>query len=239
MQLSGLEMSPNSAHSIPPAISTPPDFIFPSVGISHGPAMTSTVSLSSVASSHGSLSTMDLASSMYSHEIGTATPRGAARSPTTNPSGLSILLSGQRAKPDGTTASSFTSGSKTPVPRQNVLSSQDNPEHLIVDLTPPRPKPTPVTRYPSERISGTTETSALLDDVETPGQFYTGNVNPQTPPSKAKFSTKKVLSYVTFDVKDVVATSIRSLPAVVLGVLLNILDGVSCTCSNELRSHET
>lgn len=241
MQLSGMAMSPKSTtHSIPPSTSPAPEsaFIFPSGRLTHETAMKSTISLTSQVSSHDSVS-IDLTSSMTSHETGNTTPRGAARSPTTNPSGLSLLLSGQRTQPYGASPSSYdSSGAATPVARQNIIPEPSRHRPLTIDLSPSQQKSTPFMRLPSENVTEATETSALLGDIEAPGQFYTTNAS-SDPPYKSNFSTKRLLSYVQFDAKDVLATAIRSMPAVVLGVLLNILDGISCKRSNEYHRHNT
>jgi SulP family sulfate permease len=67
--------------------------------------------------------------------------------------------------------------------------------------------------------------------VEASGQPYTANAHSDphsaSPKLKPFMSVKCVESYIHVDVKGILATSVRSVPAVLLGVLLNILDGIS------------
>jgi hypothetical protein len=63
------------------------------------------------------------------------------------------------------------------------------------------------------------------------------------PPSKSKFRMRLASASQTACVRsgDLLATCVRSLPAVMLGMLLNILDGVSCEFSrvpHDLISYE-
>jgi len=119
---------------------------------------------------------------------------------------------------------------KTPIPRTVIDQNQPRAQDVTVDLTPPLPKSTPAARRISEDyLRGVNESSPLLGDVEAPGRFYTssGQPNGESFPQKQKFSMKRLKSCVEFDAKKLLATSVRSLPAVLLGVLLNILDGIS------------
>jgi hypothetical protein len=226
-----MEITSKSAHSVPQqsmqGSSNENAFIFPSGVPSTDSKPFSFVSPSNAPPSQYSPSTTNLSPSVSSHRIGSVTPRGTSHSSCVNPSGLSILLSRQHC--DGTSPSlvTVTTGLEAPTP------------HL--PLPPPKKSVDEVTVCPSRSVSITprpaseqqnipTETSVLLSDVEASPRYYTEAHRPYSQLSKmtSKANLNKITNYVHFSAKDLLTTLIRSLPAVILGVLLNILDGVSC-----------
>lgn len=227
MQLSNMEMSAQSFHSTPPSMSTPSDGASPFFS-SREPGISSVLSPSQPQSTR-------LSPTLSPPEVGSPAPRGsAARSPNHNPSALSILISSRRTEFDSMSPSSSTG--KTPVPYTKIDQIQPAVENTTVDLTlpsaaAPPPKLMSVNRRMSEDYPReVNESSPLLGDVEAPGRFYTssGEPNGNLSAQKPRFSMKRFASHVELYAMHLLATSVRSLPAVILGVLLNILDGISC-----------
>lgn len=209
-------------------------FIFPDVDAPPhaGPAAIpphtgSAVSL--VPSSHSMDSLTDLAAStttIGSTPSGSATPRGRQ-----GPSGLSLLLARQAAEDS-------PGDSLTPTPTLEHPNGRlpTDPASNVRPLV--RPALSPVVSFagiPSDDgVSTPSETTPLLEDLE--AAHYS---NGQLSGSKAniKDSRSRIVSLLRRphaprvtprDVKNSAVTAIQSLPAVLLGTLLNILDGVSC-----------
>lgn len=73
----------------------------------------------------------------------------------------------------------------------------------------------------------TESTPLLRNNLNDPPPNYT-----ETPPSFAETSIAKAKHILSpQNVEDTLKTAVKSLPAVLLGSLLNILDGISCACS--------
>ena len=191
------------------------------------PPTGSVVSL--VSSNHSADSLADLAAStttIASAPSGTATPRGRQ-----GPSGLSLLLARQ-------TVEDSPGGSSTPTPTMEYPNGR-LPTDPASNVRPPvRPALSPVVSFagtaPDNQVSTPSETTPLLVDLEA---AHHGNGRISTSKADIKDRTSRIVSLLRRphaphitprDVKNTAVTAIQSLPAVLLGTLLNILDGVSC-----------
>lgn len=209
-------------------------FIFPDLDAPPhpGPVETpphtgSTISL--VPSNRSADSLTDLAAStttISSTPSGSATPRGRG-----GPSGLSLLLARQSA--EGSPSDSLTPTPTAEYPNGRLPTDPASNVRLLV-----RPALSPVISFagitPDDGASTPSETTPLLDDLEA-----AHHSNGQLPVSKADITDRRsrIVSILRRpraphitprDVKNAAVTAVQSLPAVLLGTLLNILDGVSC-----------
>ena len=191
--------------------------------------------------------------------INVISPQGSS-TPRSNPSGISLLLAKQRESQGASGCSSETSHPSTPKPRiqssssiQTAFqrSSQTTPSPPSFKNSPPLSSKTlPKEIPPITPVNGPspTESTPLLNNTDLErGQRQRPSFSsslrswswPEQPPvnevamkSKLSLATKRFHSLLTREaLSDVSAIALRSIPAVLLGSLLNILDGVSCACS--------
>ncbi|KAH9929172.1 uncharacterized protein B0H18DRAFT_220586 [Fomitopsis serialis] len=215
-------------------------FIFPDVDTTPGavsagiPPQTGSV-VSLVPSNQSTDSFTDLTAStttIDSTPSGAATPRGRQ-----GPSGLSLLLARQ-------THEESPSGSSTPTPtlehphgRLRTVPT-DPASDVPLDHPPTRSALSPVLSFAdaaqADRSNTLSETTPLLVDLEA---AHPGNGRTYVPKAEGKERANRLLSllcrppasHLTLHAaKDTAVTAVQSLPAVLLGTLLNILDGVSC-----------
>lgn len=203
MQLSSIPLrSPLTSHS-------PDSFIFPT-------ALTG--DHASVAPSFTSVLTADTATDLTASttSASTAAPRGRSLRGSLEPSGLSLLLA-----------------------HENEGAEQSS--ESVITPTAERPYPTPlqavVTGLSGQRASGSSrqpsEHSPLLD-VEAVPTSYTSNGH-GSPDAVSKRSSRGILGLwrgrtPSAHLGDALTATVLAVPAVVLGTLLNILDGISCMC---------
>lgn len=162
-----------------------------------------------------------------SAQSGTMTPRGHS-----GPSGLSLLLA--RQNPDEP-VSSGTSDAAT--------SRAERPPFSLAYTNGVRPldRESPSIHYenanPGEAHNDPSESAPLLSDVEAAQPSYNGGRHPSQKVEGRRRGMKGALSLLPRlklptpslrVVKVVSADAVQSLPAVLLGTLLNILDGISC-----------
>ena len=193
------------------------------------PPTGSVVSL--ISSNHSVDSLADLAASTTTIEstpAGTATPRGRQ-----GPSGLSLLLARQLEAVEDSPGSSSTPTPTLEYPNGRL------PTDPASNVRPPvRPALSPVVSFvgtvPNNQVSMPSETTPLLVDLEA-GHHDNGRISSSK--KDVKDRTSRIVSLLRRphaphitprDVKNTAVTAIQSLPAVLLGTLLNILDGVSC-----------
>ena len=166
-------------------------------------------------------------SSFKSTRLETVSPNLIPR--TTTPSGLSLLLANRRAESLNQSprevrlpGSLESSPSLTPQPRNEPVDLSISPSPI---RAPPR---TSGSEDPSPQLS---EEVPLLAHNVVPNTSYS-SVEAGLPhlPSMSKFRIRLASASRVARVRSrgLLATCVRSLPAVLLGVLLNILDGVSC-----------
>lgn len=233
MQLSSLPLkSPLSVHFSE-------TFIFPTTSL-QVPAAGAEDRIS-IAASLSSALTADSASDVLSSSAATASstntaaPLSRERVPSTQPSGLSLLRP-QRAEdeaiPTVTSEESLptpTMERPYPVPHQHapLKSSEIAESSHSTAHNPPR-------RY-SERSHLLGDVEALRATYTTNGHTTNGNGHVQ-PEAVGKRTSKGTLagwgSHLlkgahTEELKHVPALAVKALPAVILGTLLNILDGIS------------
>lgn len=181
---------------------------------------------------------------------GTETPRDS-RGRAFSPSGLSILLARQRRGEGSSSRPSSNAASNTATPTgQRSVSplreSRDAREVLVSRALQPaadisfdiEPGPSTRSRH-GTHSTGTSESAPLLADLEASCQPSYTNNNGYGSASTIKRSrlakdklfkvAEKLLTVASRDVfQQTLAIAVKSLPAVLLGSLLNILDGVSC-----------
>lgn len=233
-------------------------FIFPAVDTNDSPDTTSIMPASvSVASLLSTDSTaQDLTASiatMTTLQSGTTTPRG--RSESFRPSGLSVLLAregtGNISGPGTPFKSADNSGTVTPTVERlhpNAFAGRIPPD-ISRDQSDGGPSRTNgIEAEPSvhsDSTSDTSELAPLLTDLEAARPPYTTNGNPHTggEPVSARYTKgmwHKVQQHSNVwhecvKVGPVLVTAVNSLPAVLLGTLLNILDGISCKRPSHAR----
>ena len=151
---------------------------------------------------------------------------------TTTPSGLSLLLANRRAA----MPSPSSRGEGLPSSLELPLSPNPKPRGERDDpMTPPSAQ----THYPERFSPQLSEGAPLLAQSITPAVSYSsmeaGLSHQSHQPLKSGFRTKLTSASKTVRARseEFLVTCMRSLPAVSLGVLLNILDGVSCELSRE------
>lgn len=216
-------------------------FIFPFV--SHAmeadendrPHIPTSMSMSSVLTNPSDVVDLTASTSTLSTQTGGSTPR---LRPSV-PSGLSLMLS---RTPEDHVGSSGT------VPDDSQTSTPTVTGRDFISQFP-RPPPLPSTHMPvstlptpdEETVQASSEAQPLLSDVEAGRPAYGGNghiSNGSNGPSKPTHVTalnKLKTRLLSKDYKAtggyVLSSLVKSIPAVVLGTLLNILDGISCTSS--------
>jgi SulP family sulfate permease len=107
---------------------------------------------------------------------------------------------------------------------------QDQPVRTIDFTAAPAPAPTPRSASaPNTQGAGPSETSPLLSvsDSGVPHPSYTFDAPLKLPAWRSTLSTARH-AFTPESIKAVARTGFHAVPAVVLGSLLNILDGVSC-----------
>ncbi|KAG1772472.1 hypothetical protein EV702DRAFT_623670 [Suillus placidus] len=221
-------VGPGSLPNIPLSTSFAPSSQY-TKGSSHFSAQGSDLSAST--------STLDSSKTAHHLSSGMATPRGRDMSyPTVVPSALSVLLSRH--------ADGALSGSPSPTlthktDRPPYFNSLADPEQAVSTVNHNSADRTvlatsnvrsEVLRFVS---SPATETTPLLPPPNGSVPAINGHVSA---PSKRSMSSKRLPSLMhgiigkthKIDPQELVRIVLKSLPAVLLGTLLNILDGVSC-----------
>lgn len=229
MQLSSLPMQ-TPAFLVPPSEDA---FIFPSV--SHAiesdeddrQHIPSSMSMTSVLTNPSDVVDLSASTSTLSTQTGPSTPR---LRPSV-PSGLSLMLS--RTPEDHVGSSGVVpddSQTSTPtVTGRDFISQFPQPPPLATTLPPPDEE---TSQFSSER-------QPLLSDIEAVRPAYGGNnhissgpIGPSKPTHVTALNNWKA-RLLSKDYKatseTVISSLVKSIPAVVLGTLLNILDGISCT----------
>jgi len=174
----------------------------------------------------------NLSSSFKSIRLEAVGPNLVSQYQTTTPSGLSLLLANRRAellRPSSREAglvSLESSSSLTPQPRN---------EPINLTTSPPT-RASPRSSGPERPPSQLSEEASLLAYNTVPNISYSSiEAGLSHPPPKSEFRIKlaSVSQTALARSEDLLATCVRSIPAVLLGVLLNVLDGVSCEFSSE------
>jgi len=220
MQLSNVAVSSSkSTQPTPLPTPSPHEQSLSSGAESQTPRMPPTVS--QYRSSPGNIS-----SSFKSMRLETVSPNLIPQYQTTTPSGLSLLLANRRtelfgpgSREAGLPGSLESSLSPTPQLRSEPIDLSASPPPIHTLPNPEGPSP----QLPEE--------APLLAHNVVPNISYSSvEAGLSHPLSKSKFRIKLASASKTACARsgDLLATCIRSLPAVLLGVLLNILDGVSC-----------
>lgn len=172
------------------------------------------------------------------------TPRGPGGS--FHPSGLSLLLARQTEAATTQLSSNQLSTTAT----EHSIDTQSPSVQSVARSVPTQDaRSVGATSALSLASEHEHERAPLLGDVESSFPSYTANGGPDrsvnttplnghaTPEAVSKRTARGILAgwhYRAFrptsldSVRDVATTAVRSLPAVLLGTLLNILDGVSC-----------
>ncbi len=195
-------------------------------------------SIASLATAGSVTDLTNATSTLGDMRAGSMTPRG--RTPTAHPSALSVMMS--RQVEENRASKSDVSQSVTPAATQRVI-RPDTPDgateaHSMNGAVRDAEQLSRAHILVSDSIS---EESPLLRDVEAGRPTYMGNGTAQTPSTpQSPFGKGSFVGMVrkwrnqAFPAspaevfRGVLVDSLRSLPAVVLGTLLNILDGVSC-----------
>lgn len=177
-------------------------------------------------------------STLDTEQSGAMTPR--AQPGTSQPSALSLLL----ARHDELARSDL----EPPLPTESNVSTPtaERPTVMHRSLSVIREQPSgPVTSPSSSggresaHSGSSNETVPLLADLEANHRTYHANGD-YRPDAVGKRSTRGIVeetaSRVARGAGPVAKTALRSIPAVILGTLLNILDGISCTSSDSTDS---
>ena len=246
-------MSSRSHRGSPAQTREQDSFIFPVAGRPFDdptPDTSHPISTSLPKSSVSSTHSMDLSasgSSLASIQTGARTPtRSFVRSPF-KPSGLSLLLARQHES-SSQKASSSSSDASAP---ESMSTAEQHPEEgytpsglpmiRVEEVLPPPLSacPPPQNSRPwrdephsQSSMSDLTETAPLLDTAAHPsycqsGREYNKPIRTKDLVKSAADRAREIASLK--NLRHILITSVKSLPAVVLGSLLNILDGVSCT----------
>ena len=171
----------------------------------------------------------NLSSSFKSMRLETVSPNLIPHYQTTTPSGLSLLLASRRA--ESLRQSSRETGLPVSLESSLSLTPQSRIEPIDLSASPPPTRASPQTSRPEGPPPQLSEEAPLLAYNVVPNISYSSaEAGLSHPTSKSKFRTKLASASETARARsgDLLVTSVRSLPAVLLGVLLNILDGVSC-----------
>jgi len=174
----------------------------------------------------------NLSSSFKSVRLEAVGPNLIPQYQTTTPSGLSLLLATRRA--ELLRPSSREAG--LPVPLESSLSLTPQPRNEPVDLitSPPPTRTPPRSSGPEGPPSQLSEEASLLTYNAVPNISYSSiEAGLSHSPSKSQFRVRlaSVSETALARSEDLLETCVRSIPAVMLGVLLNVLDGVSCEFS--------
>lgn len=167
----------------------------------------------------------DVSSSFKSVFLENSSPKLARQYQTTTPSGLSLLLANRRV--EGLSPSSRGEDLPSSVGLSLPLNPQPRSEGFE-PITSPPPGQTHFLERPSPQLS---EGAPLLAQGIAPTVSYSSvEAGLAHQPLKSGFGIKfaSASSIACTRSGELLVTCVRSLPAVLLGVLLNILDGVSC-----------
>lgn len=173
----------------------------------------------------------NMSSSFKSMRLETASPNLIPRHQTPTPSGLSLLLAKRRAELLSSSSretglpGSLESLSLTPQLRNEPIGSSTSPPVRTVSQTSGPEGSSPQISEEAPLLAHNAAHHISYSSVEA-GLSHL--------PSKSTFRIRLVSASQTVCARsgDLLATCIRSLPAVLLGMLLNILDGVSCEISD-------
>lgn len=219
MQLSNVAISSKTSH--PPPLQTPSPF---EQSPSHS-AESQTPRMFPAMSQHQH-SPGNVSSSFKSMRL-EITNQNLTRHQTPTPSGLSLLLANRRAellgpssREVGLSGSLESSLSFIPQPRNEPISFSISPPPVrTISQTPEDPSP---------QLSE--EAPLLAHNMVHHVSYSSMEAGLSHPPSKSTFKMRLVSASqaVYAHSEDLLVTCVRSLPAVLLGMLLNILDGVSC-----------
>lgn len=219
MQLSNVAVS--SKTSQPSPLPTPSPY-HQSLSSGAGPQ---TPGMTPPAMSQYQPSPVDISASFKSVFLDTASPNLPHQYQTTTPSGLSLLLANRRAE----VASPSSRGEGLPSSLGLSLPLTPQPRGERVDpVTSRPPTETHYLEHPSPQLS---EGSPLLAQHIAPTVSYsTVEAGLSHEPLKSRFGVRLASASKAVRARsgELLVTCIRSLPAVLLGVLLNVLDGVSC-----------
>ena len=218
MQLSNVAIS--SKTSLPSPLPTPPPCGQP---LSNGEG--SQTPRMQPPMSHYQPSPGDISSSFKSVLLETASPNLTQQYQTTTPSGLSLLLASRR----GEVLSPSSRGEA--LPNSLGLSLPLTPQLRGERVDPTTSPPIVHTPYPERPVPQLSEGAPLLTQRIAPTVSYSSmEAGLLHPPSKSGFGIKlgSVSKTVCTHSGELLVTCVRSLPAVLLGLLLNVLDGVSC-----------
>jgi len=221
MQLSNVAISSKTSHPSP--LTTPSPYEHsPSYSVeSQTPRMPPT--MSQYQPSPGNIS-----SSFRSTRLETVNPNLIPRHQIPTPSGLSLLLANRRAellspssREAGLSGSLESPLSPTTQPRNEPIGFSTSPPQVRTVSQTPGPGPTP-------QLSE--EAPLLAHNVVHHISYSSVEAGLSRPPSKSTFRIRLVSASQAMRARsgDLLVTCVRSLPAVLLGMLLNILDGVSC-----------
>jgi len=176
----------------------------------------------------------NLSSSFKSMRLETVGPNLVPQYQTTTPSGLSLLLATRRA--ELLRPSSREAGLPVSLDSQSSLTPQPRNEPVDLSASPPSTHASPRSFGPEGHPSQLSEDASLLTYNAIPNVSYSSiEAGLSHPPSKSDFRIRFASASETLLARseDLAVTCVRSLPAVLLGVLLNVLDGVSCEPSPE------
>jgi hypothetical protein len=257
VQLSNLLMSPPvvGRHRESPGQTLEQDpFIFPVVGRTLEDSTQSTTSLPAISMSppkslSSSVHTTDLPGPVEPKRSETRMPKGKPES-SFKPSGLSLLLARQQDESqDQDVPPRVTSEAALAPPtadRDAEALALLPPSPASDEITPTHQRPsvpprksmhreTPPRRSttPGESTNDLMETTPLLGHSTHPLYYRVGHDHPNGKPKGDRSTLGIATDHVRTNLhpenlRRVFIIAIRSLPAVILGSLLNILDGVSC-----------
>jgi len=144
------------------------------------------------------------------------------------PSGLSLLLANRRTELLGPSSrEAGMPGSLDP----SLSTPQPRNESIDLDTPPPSTRPLSQMSGPEGSSPQLSEETPLLAHGNISNVSYSSaEAGLSQAPSKSKFRIRLASAFKTTRARsgNLFVTCVHSLPAVLLGVLLNILDGVSC-----------
>lgn len=225
MQLSNVAIS-SSKKSNPSPLPTPPPHERSSSHSTESQTPRMPPAMSQYRSSPGNIS-----SSFKSTQLEIVDPNIIPRYQTPTPSGLSLLLANRR--PELLSPSSREAGPPGSLESPLSLTPQP-PISLDTSLSPPRAAPQPPgPQGPSSQPSE--ETPLLVQNMGHHTSYSSAEAGLPHPSSKFKLRTRLVSASRSACARsgDLFVVCACSLPAVLLGALLNILDGVSCELFRE------
>lgn len=221
-------------------------FIFPDVGASPNEEdenVLTPASLTSELSCKPAEDVTDLeasTSTLSTHPAsGEMTPR-APPSPS-QPSGLSVLLAryDERSRKPPTTP---ITDSATPTPTLERSTYMGAPMSIVRESRSASPTSEELSHaLPGGHHDTSNESVPLLSDLEANHPTYHTNGHAEPEPigkRGARGTVKDITLRISKGSGPVLKDGLKSIPAVILGTLLNILDGVSCTSGTLYRTRE-